>query len=90
MNGETSGVTLKDLLELCIDEMILSSDQQLKENLLEILDHKVFVEKKLPNNSKIHYVMPYSNVILQKVVDNKLEDEGDDDDDEESDLVGNK
>jgi len=35
--------------------------------------------------------MPYSNAILQKVVDNKLEDEGDDDDgDEESDLLGNR
>jgi hypothetical protein len=52
---------------------------------LEILDHKVFVEKKLPNNSKIHYVMPYSNVILQKVVENKLEDEDDDDEDEDND-----
>lgn len=45
----------------------------------------------MPNNSKVHYVMPYNNAILQKVIDNKLEDEEEDDDDDDGDEeLGNK
>ena len=41
-----SGISQAELLELCIDEMILRNDEQLRENLFELLDHKVIKEKK--------------------------------------------
>lgn len=43
--------------------------------MLEIIDHKVFVEKKLPNSAKPIYTIPFSKQILLKIVNNKLEED---------------
>ncbi|KAL4434520.1 hypothetical protein ABPG74_007304 [Tetrahymena malaccensis] len=72
-DGQIIGLTFKELLEMLIDEMILHSEQQLKENLLEILDHKVILQ--IESQQKTFYTMNYSRQLLQKIVDNKLEEE---------------
>lgn len=68
------GFTLKQLYENCIEEMILSSEQQLRENLLEIIDHKVFIEMKNYQGKSI-YTMTYSKQVLEKIVDGTIEND---------------
>ncbi|EAS04912.2 origin recognition complex subunit 2 (macronuclear) [Tetrahymena thermophila SB210] len=80
-DGQIIGLTLKELLEMLIDEMILNSEQQLKENLLEILDHKVIIS--IENQQKTYYTMNFSRQILEKIVNNKLEDGEEDQEQEE-------
>ncbi|KAL4481090.1 hypothetical protein ABPG72_015045 [Tetrahymena utriculariae] len=72
-DGQIIGLTSKDLSEMLIDEMILGSEQSLKENLLEILDHKVFIQ--IESQQKTYLTMNYSRNILDKIINNKLDEE---------------
>jgi len=54
-------------LELCIEEMILRSDEQLRENLFELLDHRVVKEKK-ESHSKNYFFMTYDEKILKRII----------------------
>jgi len=40
-NPTSSGVELKVFFKMCYDNAIISSEAQLKQNLLEVIDHKV-------------------------------------------------
>eukprot|EP01017_Pseudomicrothorax_dubius_P043695 TRINITY_DN7324_c0_g1_i4.p1 TRINITY_DN7324_c0_g1~~TRINITY_DN7324_c0_g1_i4.p1 ORF type:complete len:201 (+),score=70.04 TRINITY_DN7324_c0_g1_i4:677-1279(+) len=45
-NPEERGLTMSDLLHKSIGNMIVSNETQLKEILLELVDHKVIVERR--------------------------------------------
>ncbi|CAD8127367.1 unnamed protein product [Paramecium sonneborni] len=55
------GLNFQDLYDVLSEEMIVSSKIQLKENLKELMDHKIIIEK----GGK--YTMQYSNTILQEL-----------------------
>jgi hypothetical protein len=40
-NPTSPGLEFKALFKLCYDETIVSTESQLKQNMVEILDHKV-------------------------------------------------
>lgn len=65
-NQEKKGILFSSFLKLCIDEACLSSDTQLKENLVELVDHKVIVEKKEEHNKKF-YLMRYPLSVINKL-----------------------
>ncbi|KRX03080.1 hypothetical protein PPERSA_10161 [Pseudocohnilembus persalinus] len=67
---KSQGLVFRDLYTLCEDEGILVRESQLKENLLEILDHKIIIEKEI--NNKKYFTMNYQKSILQKLA-NKQE-----------------
>lgn len=69
-NPEEPGITFKQLFEKCLDEMVVSSEMLLKENLLEILDHQVITQSE--NKNKIYYTMSYSKKAMQHIVDDQL------------------
>jgi hypothetical protein len=47
----------------------------LKENILEIIDHKIFEENKVEgaNSSKIYYTMNYNKKILHLLASNSVD-----------------
>ncbi|CAD8194133.1 unnamed protein product [Paramecium octaurelia] len=55
------GLNFQDLYDVLLDEMIVSSKIQLKENLKELMAHKIIIEK----GGK--HTMQYSNTILQEL-----------------------
>ena len=68
--------------------MTLSNEQLLKENLLEILDHKIFVEKKNENNKhKILFTMNYSKKIIDLLADNNIQEINSESDEEEENYL---
>jgi hypothetical protein len=70
-NINKHGISQVDLLELCIDEMILRNDEQLRENLFELLDHKVIKEKK-EGHRKNSFFMTYDDKTLKRIVQDNL------------------
>ncbi len=70
-NEKKSGISQAELLELCIDEMILRNDEQLRENLFELLDHKVIKEKK-QGHRKNSFFMTYDDKTLKRIVQDNL------------------
>ena len=52
--------------------MILRNDEQLKENLFELKDHKVIRETKEGNKKTIFY-MNYDQKILTKIINDDLD-----------------
>ena len=61
---EPTNYTVTELLDVCIEEVILASEVQLRENLLELLDHKVIMEKLEEKRAK--------KVIILKKYEKKL------------------
>ena len=43
-NPTSPGLEPKALFKLCYDDTIISTEAQLKQNILEILDHKVDIQ----------------------------------------------
>jgi len=55
-----------------MDHMVLRSDEQLRENLFELLDHKVVKEKREGHGRTIFY-MTYDDKILKKITTDNLQ-----------------
>lgn len=68
-NAEAKGVSMKDLLATCNDEMLAASTKQLKEYLREAREHKVVTETTLPDGQLL-LACPYDAMVLQKLIDN--------------------
>jgi hypothetical protein len=67
LKATSEGIPFKDLYEKCVEEMIISSESQLKENLLLVLDHKVLEQRRSPLTGKVVYIIPYSRAIIEKI-----------------------
>ena len=69
-----SHYTFSELLDKCIDEIVLGSDHHLRQNLLELLDHKVIREKiESKGGGKKNYWMAYEKQLLEKILTLKVE-----------------
>lgn len=51
----------------------MSSDNQLRQNLLELIDHKVILERTDEKRNKKIYLMKYEKRVLEKIVDLKID-----------------
>ncbi len=51
----------------------MSSDNQLRQNLLEWIDHKVILERTDEKRNKKIYLMKYEKRVLEKIVDLKID-----------------
>lgn len=51
---------------------MLNSDHQLRQNLLELLDHKVITEKYDDKRNRRMYLMKYEKRILENILDYKM------------------
>ena len=54
-------------------QIVLNSDHQLRQNLLELLDHKVIIEKYDEKKNKRMYLMKYEKRILENILDYKIQ-----------------
>jgi hypothetical protein len=52
---------------------VLSSDHMLRQNLLELLDHKVILERMDDKRNKKIYLMKYEKRTLEKIMDLKID-----------------
>jgi hypothetical protein len=53
---QDKGISLKDLLELCVEHMLAFSQKQIKDYLHEAKDHKVILERTDENGHQILYM----------------------------------
>jgi hypothetical protein len=61
----------KDLLNLCLEEMIVHTTKDLKDQLGEAKDHKMIIEK-LSETGGILYQMKYPTNVLEKIVSGSI------------------
>jgi hypothetical protein len=54
-------------------QIVLSSDHQLRQNLLELLDHKVIIDRTDERKNKKIYIMKYEKRTLEKLLDLKVD-----------------
>lgn len=54
-------------------QIVLSSDHQLRQNLLELLDHKVIIDRVDERRNKKIYIMKYEKRTLEKLIDLKID-----------------
>ena len=54
-------------------QIVLSSDHQLRQNLLELLDHKVIIDRTDERKNKKIYIMKYEKRTLEKLLDLKID-----------------
>lgn len=54
-------------------QIVLSSDHQLRQNLLELLDHKLIIDRTDDKKNKKIYIMKYEKRTLEKVIDLKVD-----------------
>ena len=54
-------------------QIVLSSDHQLRQNLLELLDHKVIIDRVDERKNKKIYIMKYEKRTLEKLIDLKID-----------------
>lgn len=54
-------------------QIVLSSDHQLRQNLLELLDHKVIIDRTDERKNKKIYIMKYEKRTLEKLIDLKID-----------------
>jgi hypothetical protein len=54
-------------------QIVLSSDHQLRQNLLELLDHKVIIDRVDDRRNKKIYIMKYEKRTLEKLIDLKID-----------------
>lgn len=73
-DDETKGISIKDLFEKCVEGTLAHSHKGLKEYLHEAKDHKIVLEKLDSAGNTVLY-MPYQNLLLQKIANDKLDDE---------------
>lgn len=52
---------------------MLSSDHQLRQNLLELLDHKIIIERLDERKNKRIYIMKYEKRTLEKLIDLRID-----------------
>lgn len=66
--GLKNHLTTSELLEICIDEVILSDDVQLRQNLFELIDHKVLIEKMDEVKNRKVVMIKYEKSLLEKIM----------------------
>ena len=69
---EEKGISASDLLNLCIEQMIIMSNRDLKQQLQEAKDHKVVIEKM--EDTQTMYYMPFPGPMLDNILKNELQD----------------
>ena len=71
-DSESNYYTFNGLLEVCKDEVVLGTDHQLRQNLLELLDHKIIMERMDDKRNKKVYIMKYEKRTLEKIMEMKI------------------
>jgi len=70
-NPKDPGLTQDKLYELANEKMLVSTPKQLKDSLVEFIDHKVVSEKE-ENDGKTHLHINFPKDILEKIIADKL------------------
>ncbi len=70
-NPKEPGLTREKLYEQANDKMLISSQKQLKDCLVEFIDHKVILEKE-ESDGKTHIVVQFPRDTLEKILADKL------------------
>ena len=67
---EEKGISANELLNLCIELMILMSMRDLKQQLNEAKDHKLIIERS--DEGTTMYQIPYNTHVLDKILSEEL------------------
>jgi len=70
--SDTFGLTVRDLFHKCREEMLATSEKQVKEYLVETKDHQI-VHERYDTNGKLHLFLKYPDNILEKIVSETLD-----------------
>ena len=65
------GLTLKNLLNKCVEQMLAHSQKQVKDLLLEAKDHQV-IHERLDEHGTTFIYMNYTTEILEKIVNDEI------------------
>ena len=87
------GIKIRDLLSVCIDKMLATSQKGLKEYLNEARDHKI-VQERVDDAGNTYLYMHYPTHMLEKIAkgqslqggDNENESEGEGEGDKQEDM----
>lgn len=77
-NYEEKGIKIKHLLNLCVENMLANNQKGLKDYLAEAKDHKVVLER-LDESGYTYLYMSYTPQVLEKIVNDTLEQENEND-----------
>lgn len=68
MESPTNSIEYYKFYEICVEEMLVAGESQLKENLAEAQDHKILIDK-VGDKSKRLITMPFSTEVLRELAE---------------------
>ena len=70
-NPQEKGIAMRELMNKCVENMLATSQKQVKDYLHEAKDHKVVNERTDENGHQIIY-MTYPVMLLEKLANDEL------------------
>ncbi|CDW82556.1 origin recognition complex subunit 2 [Stylonychia lemnae] len=70
-NPQEKGISYKELMIKCVEQMVCHSNKQMKDGLHEALDHKIVIEKQ-DDKGHIYLCMNYPVPLLEKIVNDEF------------------